>query len=173
MIKSIPLSAALVELLEYKLVWPFAASGEYTVRSGYNFLAKENLTNLASGYSLQDSGIWKLIWGLWFPNKVKNFTWRSREDAVPVKKNLKKRQILQDETCDHCKQAVETVLYAIWECSKLSPIWDSMPDFSFRQTHSFRDIKDLTSTCQRRKEKPGFDGSHIVNCLASQESNQS
>ena len=91
MIKSIPLYFTSVE---DKLVWPFTALGEYTVKSSYNFLANENLNTQALGQSVQDSGIWKLVWGLRVPNKVKNFIWRLCRDVVPVKKNLKKRQIL-------------------------------------------------------------------------------
>lgn len=84
-----------------------------------------------------------MIWGLGVPNKIKNFVWRSCRDAVPVKKNLKKRKILQDDTCGHCGQAEELVLHAFWECSKLSLIWDSMLEFSFCQTCSFANIKEL------------------------------
>ena len=39
LIKSIPLC---ITLVEDKLVWPFTASGEYTVKSRYNFLVKVN-----------------------------------------------------------------------------------------------------------------------------------
>ena len=101
LINSIPLYFTSVE---DKLVWPFTALGEYTVKSSYNFLANENLNTQALGQSVQDSGIWKLVWGLRVPNKVKNFISRSCRDVVPVKKNLKKRQILQDDSCDHCQQ---------------------------------------------------------------------
>ena len=60
-----------------------------------------------------------------------------------MKKNLKRRKILNEGTCDHCGQAEESVLHAIWECSKLTAIWDAIPDFSFRQALSFVDIKEL------------------------------
>ena len=46
LIKSIPLC---ITSVEDKLVWPFTVSGEYTVKSGYNFLAKLNLNTQASG----------------------------------------------------------------------------------------------------------------------------
>ena len=39
LIKSIPLC---ITSVEDKLVWPFIASGEYTVKYGYNFLVKVN-----------------------------------------------------------------------------------------------------------------------------------
>ena len=50
---------------------------------------------------------------------------------------------MNDDTCEQCGQAEESVLHAVWECSKLAPIWDAVPDFAWRQTHSFANIKDL------------------------------
>ena len=150
LIKSIPLC---ITLVEDKLVWPFTASGEYSVKSGYNFLAMNNLETHAPGQLVQGNGIWKLVWGLRIPNKVKNFIWRSCKDAIPVKKNLKKRQILQDESCDHCHQVSETVLHAIWECPTLTPIWDSILELSFRMNCSFRDIKELLLFANEMEKK--------------------
>ncbi|XP_050277977.1 uncharacterized protein LOC126719473 [Quercus robur] len=140
LIKSIPLC---ITSVEDKLVWPFTASGEYTVKFGYNFLAKLNLNTQASGQLVQDNGIWKLVWGLRIPNKVKNFIWRSCRDTIPVKNNLKKRQILQDDSCDHYHQVSKMVLHAIWECPTLTPIWDSIQELSFRKNRSFRDTQEL------------------------------
>ena len=105
--------------IEDKLIWPFTSSGIFTVKSSYNFLAKENLDNLTFGNPMHDSGIWKLVWGLNVPNKVKNFIWRSCRDDVPVKKNLKKQQILPNDICDHCKQSPGSILHALWECPEL------------------------------------------------------
>ena len=81
--------------------------------------------------------------GLDVPNKVKNFVWRLVKDAIPMKANLKRRKILNEGTCDQCGQEEESILHAIWECSKLNPIWDAIPEFYFRQVRSFIDIKEL------------------------------
>ena len=140
LIKSIPLC---ITPVEDKLVCPFIASGEYSVKSGYNFLAMDNLDTQALRQLVQDNGIWKLVQGLRIPNKVKNFIWRSCRDAILVKKNLKKRQILQDESCDHCHQVSKMVLHAIQECPTLTLIWNSIRELSFRTNRSFRDIQEL------------------------------
>ena len=140
LIKSIPLCTTTVA---DTLTWPFNASGSYTVKSGYKFLAKDELQNQSPAHSDQNNDLWKLIWGLDVPNKIKNFVWRSSRDAILVKKNLKKRKILNDDKCEQCGQVEESVLHAIWECSKLSPIWDVIPDFACHQSRSFADTKDL------------------------------
>ena len=96
-----------------KFTWPFNASGLYTVKLGYKFLASEELNNWSPRHSDRNSELWKLIWGLDVPNKVKNFVWRSGKDAIPLKANLKRRKILNEGTCDQCGQEEESVLHAI------------------------------------------------------------
>ena len=110
LIKSIPLCTPPVT---DTITWPFNASGSYTIKSGYKFLAKDELHNQSPTHSDQNSELWKLIWSLEVPNKIKNFVRRSSRDAIPVKKNLKKRKILNDDTCEQCGQAEESVLHAI------------------------------------------------------------
>ena len=58
LIKSIPLC---ITPVKDKLVCPFIASGEYSVKSGYNFLAMDNLDTQALRQLVQDNGIWKLV----------------------------------------------------------------------------------------------------------------
>ncbi|XP_023898698.1 uncharacterized protein LOC112010585 [Quercus suber] len=140
LIKSIPLCPTPIA---DTLTWPFNALGSYTVKSGCKFLAKDELHNQSPTHSNQNNDLWKLIWGLEVLNKIKNFVWRSSKDAIPVRKNLKKRKILNDDKCKQCGQDEESVLHAIWECSKLSPIWDAIPEFACHQSRSFADIKDL------------------------------
>ena len=80
LIKSIPLWPTPVA---DKLTWPFNALGTYTVKLGYKFLAREELHNQSPRHH-HNSELWKLIWDLDVPNKVKNFVWRSSKDAIPV-----------------------------------------------------------------------------------------
>ena len=48
----------------------------YSVKSGYNFLAKENsINNRVQGNQMQHQGVWKDIWGLTVSNKVRNVKW--------------------------------------------------------------------------------------------------
>ena len=41
------------------------------MQSGNKFIAKENLNNPTTVGPNQDNGVWKLVWGLPIPNKVK------------------------------------------------------------------------------------------------------
>ncbi|KAK9993512.1 hypothetical protein SO802_023215 [Lithocarpus litseifolius] len=146
MIQSIPLCHPSAE---DKLIWPYTPSGQYAVQSGYRFLAKENPNNPRSEDPNQDTGIWKLVWGLSVPNKVKNFLWRASRDVLPTKTNLRKRMILTSEVCDHCKRDPENTIHALWTCSGLNQIWEALPKLNFHQTNSFSNISDLLLFAQR------------------------
>jgi len=87
LIKSIPLCSS---SMEDKMAWPYPSLGQYIVQSGYRFLTIEDSSNHSIVRSNLNVGVWKLIWGLSIPNKVKNFLWRSCQDALPVKVNLKR-----------------------------------------------------------------------------------
>ncbi|KAL0000424.1 hypothetical protein SO802_014205 [Lithocarpus litseifolius] len=104
MVLSIPLSRTPVE---DKIIWPFTLSGN----------------------PQQQNEVWKLIWGLNVPNKVRNFMWRACKEAIPTKHNLLKRKILNEDRCEQCGVESETTAHALWNCSTLDKIWESTPGF--------------------------------------------
>ena len=57
-----------------RLIWPHTQSGTYTVKSGYNLLSKEkeNSDPLNNNLALSQK-VWKIIWSLTVPPKVRNF----------------------------------------------------------------------------------------------------
>ena len=137
---SIPLCRTYVE---DKLIWPYTASGTYTVKSGYKFLAFAETDQTTTANPSLDGGIWKLIWSLSVPNKVKNFLWRTCKEALPVKKNLRRRQIIEDDTCDHCKSNVENEFNALWECSALALVWNSVPELRLHHDQNAQTMSEL------------------------------
>lgn len=121
--------------VEDNLFWPYVTIGVYSVKSKYNFLAKEkSMLSLNSSPQIDSRGIWKEPWSLSVPNKVKNFMWRTCKEAIPVKRNLVKKRILTEDICCHCIQAAEDVVHALWDCAKLSAIWESDMLWLFRRT---------------------------------------
>lgn len=85
----------------------------------------------------------ELIWGLSVPNKIRNFLWRVCREAILVKKKLKRRKILTEGICDHCKLSLESVSHALWECPELLCIWNSIPAYSFHLTKTFTSLSEL------------------------------
>ena len=58
------------------IFWPLAKDGCYTCKSGYRFLKEETEIYEHAGYENHEKDLWKGIWSLHVPNKVKNFIWR-------------------------------------------------------------------------------------------------
>ena len=113
----IPLSRRQVQ---DRLVWKFCRDGKYKVKSGYHMARM--LDDDANGreeslVQRSDHQLWKQLWQLHVPSKIKVFGWRARLNILPSKVNLARRQMLQEDKCDFCQRCPETVIHAIWDCS--------------------------------------------------------
>ena len=67
--------------------------------------------------------VWKVIWQLQVPPKVKNFIWQACCNALPTKQALMRRKIVADPICERCKLDVEETEHALWSCPKLDVVW--------------------------------------------------
>ena len=111
LIQKIPLSPTNVK---EKFIWPHVSNGVYTVKSGYRFLVQEKTGPQPSHQVQADSpNIWRRIWGLLVPNKVKNFLWRACKEALPVKTNLMRQKVLAEDICCHCNLRAEDGFLAL------------------------------------------------------------
>lgn len=110
----------------------------YSIKSGYNFLTKENLEPCqnVSNPSLHDS-FWKAIWLAKIPNKVQNFQWRACRNAIPSKTNLVQQSVLSKDNCELCCSSPELTLHALWECYGLTNIWETNLHWLFRRSRVF------------------------------------
>lgn len=86
--------------LEDKIVWAMSNDGRYTCKSGYRFLKEETKWDRQEFNQNQDKDLWKGVWGLLTPNKLRNFIWRACRNTLPPKKNLVRRTIITYSTCD-------------------------------------------------------------------------
>ncbi|XP_023884969.2 uncharacterized protein LOC111997138 [Quercus suber] len=124
-IKKIPLCD--IDQLD-TLTWPYNPKGEYTVKSGYQFLQMV-YRNLQLGQS--DSSwlkpLWQAIWGLPIPSKVRNLVWRAAKNSLPTKKNLVRRQIIKEDYCDLCREHQEDVKHDLYSFPKLDEPWNKTP----------------------------------------------
>lgn len=95
-----------------KLVWPFTAVGQYSMKSGYKELRKfyGNESSLQPSSShLIDRSTWKAIWSLQVPNKVKIFLWKLCHNAIPSRFNPWKRKCVSNPICCLCGIEDETL----------------------------------------------------------------
>lgn len=67
--------------------------------------------------------LWKSIWNISVPEKVKVFLWKCCHEALPVRAVLHRRRISPANICGFCNQNPETVSHALLQCPWTSPIW--------------------------------------------------
>uniref|UniRef100_A0A2N9IMR2 Reverse transcriptase domain-containing protein n=1 Tax=Fagus sylvatica TaxID=28930 RepID=A0A2N9IMR2_FAGSY len=121
-IKSIPLSE---RGPPDKLIWPGSTNGNYTVKSGYRFLVEDELNNQpGSSNPTFGHSVWRELWATSVPKKIQHFLWRAVQEAIPTKRNLMRRNIIQDQICEMCKKGPEDVLHALWLCPKIRSVWN-------------------------------------------------
>ena len=100
--------------MEDVLFWPYTSNGVYSCKSGYRFLkeeAKMEVTNQVP--SLRDKHVWKAIWSMQVPQKVKTFIWRACCNAMPMKQALVKRTIIAKSIYDRCRAEAKDPLHAL------------------------------------------------------------
>ncbi|KAL0008239.1 hypothetical protein SO802_009741 [Lithocarpus litseifolius] len=87
--------------------------------------------------------VWKGVWKIRAPNKVRHFIWRAVKDSLPTKENLKKRQIQVDVTCSLCDELEEDTMHALWLCDQAQSVWKSEASFVYLYQRKFRTFMDL------------------------------
>ena len=141
LIKKIPLSR---NAAEDNLYWSYSPSRNYLCKSGYRFLKEEvELLSNPLAPPIYEKRVWKEIWQIQAPPKIKNFLWRAYRNALPTKQALMQRKIVEDPMCERCKQAVEDMLHTLRSCPKLDVVWADQGTWGFRYEIGFTGVKEL------------------------------
>ncbi|KAL6289403.1 hypothetical protein ACE6H2_006913 [Prunus campanulata] len=117
-----------------KKIWHFNSHGAYTVRSGYEvaLTLRRNgeLGRKAEGETSQGDTqrrIWKSIWGVQVPPKIRTFLWKCCRNVLAVKENLRHRGLDVDTTCALCGQETETQVHLFFKCEFARVLWFASP----------------------------------------------
>ena len=125
-ILAIPLS--LVDTPD-RLFWPMNRSGACSVKSGYKLLrACDDTESPSTSDQSGNREVWKQIWKLHVPNRIRTLLWRACCDSLPSKANLVRRKILHDATCHNYNLEPKSTIHALWSCQKLDMI--CLPQFA-------------------------------------------
>ena len=151
LIKSLPLAQPEFEDI---IFWPWAKDGSYTCKSRYRFLKEEAELVAPNGGEGLDKSLWKGIWLLHIPNKVKNFIWRACRNSLPTKLNLVCRIVIEDPHYDRCREADEHTLHAFWPCPMLDVVWSDSKQWAYRMSTQFLDFRELLSWIMKEHHKP-------------------
>ena len=149
-INSIPLSYG--ECVD-KVFWSHSPDGKYSVRSAYRLLMEEELSGAPSPFDLTPTKrIWKGIWSLCVPNRVKTLLWRAGTDSLPSKTNLLKRRVLTDDICPGCKLKSETSFHALCSCSELFSVWKGKFEWLINLSKECSSFVEVIQLCQSRND---------------------
>ena len=90
------------------LFWPFTQNGVHNCKSGYRFLKSKTEPEGTDENVEQDKALWRMVWSLQIPNKIKNLMRKACRNSLPTKENLVHRTIIDNPICDKCKVEPET-----------------------------------------------------------------
>ena len=140
-IKSLPLS---ITPQTDTFVWPAEKNGSYSMKSGYKILCEDQQIDGPDPHVTEaQRKLWKGVWKLNVPGKIKHFLWKACSNALPTKANLMKRTIIQENVCHFCSDQLEDVKHALWGCSKVRQVWQrkfGWTDYSRGADGSFSDL---------------------------------
>ena len=110
-IKEVPLC---VTRQEDCLIWLRSRDGKYSVKTGYQLLLELDRKNRASSSDVNPpKNFWNRLWRIGVPNKVKVFLWWACSEALPTRKYLLRRKVLNDPTCSFCSIHQEDMVHAL------------------------------------------------------------
>ena len=126
-------------------VWAKTSNGIFSVKSAYKVAIRylEVSKGIEGRLGCSDTSkmevIWKLIWSLKCPNKVKHFFWRACKNALPIKQCLMHRKVVKEDKCDLCGEC-ESSGHILWGCKVAKEAWS---ETSFKLDRLDRPPKDF------------------------------
>lgn len=99
--------------VEDQLIWTLTKHGSCSVRTGY-WLGMSSYQIVNAPTQLDD--IWKKIWKLNWPPKLKHFLWRACKNSLPVNVVRHHRHIAASPDCIRCDGGQESICHALLDC---------------------------------------------------------
>ena len=142
MILKIPLSQ---RLPEDSLIWIGNKRGVFTVKSAYHIAAKLQSDKDLGESSFGDSRsiIWKKLWKMKLPPKIKIFAWRACVNSLPVYVKMAERRIQLCCDCPVCGEDFESLTHALILCDfalSVWALWNDCPLLLLLNASDFTDI---------------------------------
>ena len=115
-------------LPEDSVIWAGTSNGYFTVKSAYG-VAQKCLKEVSSrpdmGSSSNNSkmkAIWKMVWQMECPSKIKHFMWRACRNILPTRNRLKVKGV-DCEDCYALGGDCETLGHILWDCIFAKEVW--------------------------------------------------
>jgi hypothetical protein len=96
----------------------------YYLQWHHQFAAKAaNLSILGGSAS---NPVWKMLWCMKIPSKVKIFMWRVLHGILPLKYILYNCYIGTTGGCPICNQGPEDISHLLFQCETTSDLWENL-----------------------------------------------
>ena len=107
--------------------WHYNKSGIFSVRSCYHVEWEHQhgqKLRRTSGYGSSSTlQIWKILWSLNVPAKIKIHCWRALHGAIPCNGVLANRHMQPSSQCTLCNTGCESIRHAFFSCPRVQEIW--------------------------------------------------
>lgn len=104
---------------EDRLHWCLETSREYAVHNCYRLLlcsVPNPSTDLYKNITDETKQLYKQLWAIKVPEKMKITVWQLLNNYVPTRVNLRQRRLVTDVACLRCGLGVESVLHVCSQC---------------------------------------------------------
>jgi ribonuclease HI len=110
--------------------WHFTKHGQYTVRSGYHLQWRHQFGPSTGQLAIPSvsalNPVWKTLWQLKIPAKVKIFAWRALHGIIPLKAILANRHIGTSGSCPVCNLDAEDIRHLLFTCPAATIVWQNL-----------------------------------------------
>ncbi|CAG7906352.1 unnamed protein product, partial [Brassica rapa] len=106
--------------------WGFTKDGIYTSRSGYRFVDSlpEEDGSISTSLPPLEKYLWKSLWKIRAPPKIKHFLWKALSGALAVMERLRSRGIQVDSACKVCNGGIESICHLLFSCPMAKDTWE-------------------------------------------------
>ena len=133
------------------LIWKENKKHEFSVKSAYEVAIRLKQGVEAEHSRAGEEGkLWKLIWELNVPPKIRNFIWRAVSNILPTWDNLYRRRVAVESTCKFCRQHPETETHLLWECPFARNVWSLAGGRVQKCINNARDFFQLFKLMQKK-----------------------
>ena len=100
------------------LCWGLSTNGLFSVKTAY---LSQRLATVGS-----DSRVWKVIWKLSVPQRIRSFLWMVNHERVMCNVERVRRGFTSDSLCPICHQEEESLVHLFRDCTAASQIWTAL-----------------------------------------------
>ncbi|XP_048427879.1 uncharacterized protein LOC125471485 [Pyrus x bretschneideri] len=109
-----------------QLVWDYSKNGTYSIKSGYRWIQSRSIVlrdTRQSDACVVPKALWKVIWKLEVPPKLRHFLWLTMHNCLPTCAVLFRRRSSLSPACPICRCHDKSIEHLFLQCSWVEPIW--------------------------------------------------